>query len=233
IPCVQQFIYFLDRILRTLPRPIPVSIRLQLRFPDGFQHQLRSSLRHPVPYRRYPERTLAAAGLWDHHPPHRLWSIRLVPQFLSEAIHPLCQPSGLDVREALPIHSRRASIGSRQSVSMGQNIFPVHLVIELIETESRLVLRLAIQLDLKFPYLTRRCQTHRQSPFLSSFSSTPEARALSSAGITRPRRSYGPLRLPDWPSPFLTSFGGATSASPEPPPITQITFPACRAYYPG
>src|SRR6266849_8827662 len=29
---------------------------------------------------------------------------------------------------------------------------------------SRLVLRLAVQLDLKFPDLTRCCETHRQSP---------------------------------------------------------------------
>ena len=78
------------------------------------------------------------------------------------------------------------------------------------EVVSRLVLRLAIQLDLKFPYLTRCCQTHRQSPLLSSFTSTPEVRALSSAGITRPPRSYDPLRLPDWPSPFLVTFGVAT-----------------------
>src|SRR5262249_28381005 len=75
---------------------------------------------------------------------------------------------------------------------------------------SRLVLRLAIQLDLKFPYLTRCCQTHRQSPLLPSFTSTPEVRALSSAGITRPHRSYSPLRLPDWPPSFLTTFGAAT-----------------------
>jgi len=75
---------------------------------------------------------------------------------------------------------------------------------------QKLVLRLAIQLDLKFPYLTRCCQTHRQSPLLPFFTSTPEVRALSSAGITRPHRSYGPLRLSDWPPPFLTTFGVAT-----------------------
>jgi hypothetical protein len=102
-----------------------------------------------------------------------------------------------------------------------------------IETIFRFVLRLAIQLDLKFPNLARCCQTHRQSPYLSSFTSTPEVRALSSAGVTRPHQSYGPLRLPDWPPPFLATFGHATSASPGTPPLTQITFPACCAHYPG
>ena len=38
--------------------------------------------------------------------------------------------------------------------------------------DRSLVLRLAIQLDLKFPYLARCCQTHRQSPLLPSFTST-------------------------------------------------------------
>src|SRR6266478_5895722 len=40
----------------------------------------------------------------------------------------------------------------------------------------------------------------QQSPLLSFFQSTSEVRALPSAGITRPQRSYGPLRLPGWPS---------------------------------
>jgi len=83
-------------------------------------------------------------------------------------------------------------------------------VVEHVEAVSRLVLRLAIQLDLKFPDLARCCQTHRQSPSLPSFTSTPEVRTLSSAGITRPHRSYGPLRLPDWPTPLLATFGSAT-----------------------
>ena len=39
-------------------------------------------------------------------------------------------------------------------------------------------------------------QAHRQSPILGSFESVPEVRVLSSAGITRPHRSYDPVRLP-------------------------------------
>src|SRR5215472_401122 len=93
---------------------------------------------------------------------------------------------------------------------MGQNVLAIDLVVEHVEAVSRLALRLAIQLDLKFPYLTRCCQTHRQSPLLPSFTSTPEVRALSSASITRPHRSYSLFRLPDWPPPFLATFGAAT-----------------------
>src|SRR3954468_15488331 len=116
---------------------------------------------------------------------------------------------------------------------MRQNVLSVYLVVQQVEAVSRFVLRLAIQLDLKFPNVTRCCQTHRQSPHLSSFTSTPEVRVLSSAGVTRPQWSYNPLRLPDWPSPLRATFGGATSTSPGYPPLAQITFSACRAHYPG
>src|SRR3954454_17891603 len=44
-------------------------------------------------------------------------------------------------------------------------------------------------------------QAHRRSPILGSLQSAPEARALSSASMTRPPRSYGPLRLPSDPPP--------------------------------
>src|SRR3954454_15168412 len=44
-------------------------------------------------------------------------------------------------------------------------------------------------------------QAPRQSPILGSVQSAPEVRALSSASITRPQRSYGPLRLPSDPPP--------------------------------
>src|SRR5215813_10557840 len=108
---------------------------------------------------------------------------------------------------------------------MGQNVLAIDLVVEHVEAVSRLVLRLAIQLDLKFPNLTRCCQTHRQSPLLPSFTSTPEVRALSSTGITRLHRSYDPLRLPDWPPPFLATFGAATPSQSR---ASQIGRASCR-----
>src|ERR1043166_6000152 len=79
---------------------------------------------------------------------------------------------------------------------MGQNVFPVHLVVDQVETVARLALRLLVQLPLKHPDLYWCFQAHRQSPLLSFFKSTSEARALPSAGITRPPRYRGPLRLP-------------------------------------
>ena len=43
----------------------------------------------------------------------------------------------------------------------------------------------------------------------------PEVRALCFAGITRPRRSYDPVRLPSWPSPVAT-------LRPLPSPMTGL-----------
>jgi hypothetical protein len=93
-------------------------------------------------------------------------------------------------------------------------------------------LRPATQRDRKVISVTRCYRLIVNHRSVSSFTSTPEARALPSAGITRPQRSYGPLRLPGWPSSF-DDVEGATFAIPGSPPITQTTFPACRAHYPG
>ena len=179
---------------------------------DRLDHQLGGGLYHSIPYRRNAERPFPAPGLWNQYPPHRLWSIRLAAQLLSDTGQPLSDAFPLDRLEALPIHSRRALIGPHQLIGMGQNILAVHLVVEQVEAVSRFVLRLTIQLDRKFPNLARCCQTHRQSPHPFSFTSTPEAGALSSASVTRHHRSYDPLRLPDWPSPWKATFGDATSA---------------------
>jgi hypothetical protein len=50
---------------------------------------------------------------------------------------------------------------------------------------------------------------------LAIFESAPEVRALCSAGITRPQRSYDPVRLPPGPSPIAT-------LRPLPSPVTGL-----------
>src|ERR1700745_3180886 len=67
---------------------------------------------------------------------------------------------------------------------------------------------------------------------LTIFESTPEVRVLSSAGVTRPQQSYDPVRLPSEPSPD-SDVEAATLAQSGSPLITCVTFPTCRAHYPG
>src|ERR1700758_2784711 len=84
---------------------------------------------------------------------------------------------------------------------MAKYVLAADLVVKQIEAESGLRLRLAIELPLKVPDLVGRFEAHRQSPLLIIFESTPEVRVLSSAGVTQPRRSYDPVRLPSDPPP--------------------------------
>src|SRR6516225_6294603 len=117
---------------------------------------------------------------------------------------------------------------------MGQDVLTIDLVVEHVEAVSRLVLRLAIQLDLKFPYLTRCCQTHRQSPFLPSFTST-----IRSMGPSL-RRHY-PTSQVLWPTPTpsLTAALSSDVRSRDPrqtrasPTRRRSPSSACRAQYPG
>src|SRR6201993_172760 len=83
-----------------------------------------------------------------------------------------------------------------------------------------------------FSGVTRLIANH---PPLTVFESAPEVRALCSAGIARPRRSYDPVRLPPWPSPIATlrplpSHRTGLPRLPEPPSRRAApTTPADRA----
>src|SRR5262249_33888135 len=132
----------------------------------------------------------------------------------------------------LSVHSRRSRIGAGQRIGMAQDVFPVNLVVEQVEAERRLGLRLTIQLSLKGLDRYRCCQAHRQSP------SPPHLRKHT--------RSQGPLL--NWhcpasplvrpcPTPARTAacrdVEVATLAHDGSPSITRTTFPTCRAHYPG
>ena len=113
-----------------------------------------------------------------------------------------CQPVG-DAELALT--ARRARVRTGQRIGVSQNVLAADLVVEQVEAERRLRLRLAIQLPLKGPDLLGCCQAHRQSPVLAVVESTPEVRALPSTGVTRLPQYYGPVRLPPEPPPEAPS----------------------------
>jgi len=83
--------------------PIAVGIGLEVRFEDRLDHKLDGSLHHAIPDGRDAERSLTAAGLRDQNPPHRLWSIGLGPQFLTQTGQPFRQARRLDLLERHPI----------------------------------------------------------------------------------------------------------------------------------
>src|SRR5262249_8995892 len=120
--------------------------------------------------------------------PHRIGPIRLRDQFLAQACKPLLQTRCFDRREGYSVHSRRSRIGAGQRIGMAQDVFPVNLVVEQVEAEGRLRLRLTVQLSLKGPDRDRCCQAHRQSP--------------SPHHLRKRTRSQGPLL--NWHCPAST-----------------------------
>ena len=224
--------HFLDRVRPAALRPIAVGRGVEIRLEDRLQHQLGGGLHHAVPDRRDTERPLAATGLRDHHPSHRCGSVRLRDQILPDRREPLLPAGRFDHGEGDPVDARRALVGARQIVGVAKNVFATDLVVEQVEAERRLVLRLEIELPLKLPDAFGCCQAHRQSPILNFVASAPEVRALPSAGVTRPRRYYDPVRTPA-STAAQGGVEGATLVPGGPPQMTRVTLPACRAHYPG
>ena len=134
---------------------------------------------------------------------------------------------------------------------MGRNVLATDLVVEHVEAVSRLVLRLAIQLDLKVPNLTRR---YPASSVVWPSPTPRLAAALSgdvrSRDLRQPRASpTNPDHLPCMlcPLPRWTGSGAcwlpngalprrASSLSARPSPVSRrvgihvITFEACSGF---
>ena len=87
--------------------------------------------------------------------------------------------------EGHPVHARRTRIGAGQRVGVAQNVLATNLVVEHVEAESRLRLRLAIQLSLKGPDLSQVLQG--SSPITLT---SPSSKAHQKSG------SFPPPALP-------------------------------------
>jgi hypothetical protein len=197
--------HLLDCVRSAPSRTVSIGTGIEVRLEDRLQHQLGGGLHHPVPDRRNAERPLTATGLRDHHPSHRLGPVRLRTQIIPETGKPPFQPCRLDHRERHPVHPGRTLVRACQVVGVTENILAINLVVEQVEAERRFRLRLEIKLPLKPPDVFRCLQARRQLPILVFVESAPEVRALPSAGVTRPHRSYNPVRLPPGPPPIATS----------------------------
>ena len=77
VAATEKLVDRLDGIARRAFRSVAIGTGLEIGLEDRFDHELDGALHHPVPDRRDAERSFAAAGLWDHRPPHRLRSVRL------------------------------------------------------------------------------------------------------------------------------------------------------------
>src|SRR5215510_7647722 len=180
----------LDCVHRPASGTVAVRIVLEVGLEDRFQHDLGGRLNHPIANGGNAERTLAfAIRFWDHHTPHRIGPIRLRDQFLAQACQPPFQAPLLDLHESYSVNARSTRIGAGRPVGVVQNVLATDLVVEHVEAESRLRLRLAIQLPLKVPDLIWCYRAHRQSP--------------SPRYLRKRTRSQGPLLRRHYPASTL------------------------------
>src|SRR5215468_5200036 len=93
---------------------------------------------------------------------------------------PCFQAPLLDLREGHLVHTRGARIGASHPIGVLQDVLATNLVVEHVEAESRLRLRLAIELSLKAPDLIWCYRAHRQSP------SPPSSKAHQKSGSFAP-----------------------------------------------
>src|SRR5262245_45549381 len=157
--------HVLDRVCRPASRTVAVRVVLEVGLEDRFQHKFGGGLNHAIPDGWNAERTLAfAIRFRDHHPPHRIGPVRLRDQCLAQTCQPPFQALLLDLFKGHPIHTRGSRVGAGKPIGMAQYVLATDLVVEHIEAEDRLRLRLAIELSLKGPDLVWCYRAHRQSP---------------------------------------------------------------------
>jgi hypothetical protein len=156
---------FLDRIDRAAAGSIAIGAVLEVRLENRLQHKLGGGLNHPIPNRRDAERrAFAASRFRDRHPPHRRGPMRLQDEFLTQARQPHIHAKRVDLHESHPLHAWRARIGASQRIGVAKNVLAANLVVEQLETEGGVRLRLAIELPLKVSDLVGRFEAHSQSP---------------------------------------------------------------------
>ena len=156
------------------------------------------------------------SGFGMDHPPHRIGPVRLRNQFLAQARQPPLQARRFDLpqRSFRPCPARPHLLGPahrhdagcprgkscRRAGRSGRQAPPSPCGIAFSEGSG------------SFSGVARLIANHLH---LAIFESAPEVRVLCSAGITRPQRSYDPVRLPPWPPPFAT-------LRPLPSPLTGL-----------
>ncbi|WP_456683317.1 hypothetical protein [Bradyrhizobium sp. S3.14.4] len=111
-------VHFLDRVHRPASGPVAVGIVLEVDLEDGFDHDLGGSLNHTITNGWNAERTLATIRFRDHHPPHRIRSVRLRDQFRAQARQPGFQALLLDASKRHPIHTRCNRIDAREPIGV-------------------------------------------------------------------------------------------------------------------
>jgi hypothetical protein len=117
---------------------------------------------------------LPSSGLVDQNAANRVRPVRLLAQFGPSLSQPLLQPIGFNGLKAHSVHSRCSPVFSGKPIGVGENVLSVHLVVEQVEAETWLVLRLYVKLPLERPDLFGSFQAHANLLLLGFIESTPK-----------------------------------------------------------
>ena len=140
----QHFFHLDHRLLGIAPRTVGVLLWRKVGLEDRFQHQHRSCHADPIPQGWNTQRPELAIGLGDKHTSDRFRSIALLSERKRQFTQPPLPPVRLDVRKVLVIHTRCALVGAALGIGMRQDVFPVNLVVQRVETKVRLSLRFRV-----------------------------------------------------------------------------------------
>ena len=115
-------------------------------FEDGTQHHHSSRHNHTISDTRNTERAkFLAVRFWYPYTSHCLCPIRLPAECVRQFAEPSILSVLLDVRKALPVHSRCASIGTATPVRVPEHVLAIQLVVQKIKSIARRFLRFRLQ----------------------------------------------------------------------------------------
>ena len=126
----------------------PIRTIQEIRLENRLQDQQGRHLCHPVPHRRYAQRSQLPILLLDVNASYRLRRVALraegLLQVLQEPLHP--GGGGFDLCDRHPVHTRCAVMGPHPLPRRFQRVPPIDPVIQHVKPELRLLLGLLAQL---------------------------------------------------------------------------------------
>ena len=148
IPGGQVPAYLRQSLVCRAPRTEPIRAIQEIRLENRLQDQQGRHLCHPVPHRRYAQRSQLPILLLDVNASYRLRRVALraegLLQVLQEPLHP--GGGGFDLCDRHPVHTRCAVMGPHPLPRRFQRVPPIDPVIQHVKPELRLLLGLLAQL---------------------------------------------------------------------------------------
>ncbi len=140
----QQLFHLDHRLLGRSPGAVGVLFGWKVGFENRLQHQQCCCQANPIPQGRDAQRPQFTLGLGYEHSSDRLRPVSLLPERKRQFAKPPPYPIGLDVREILTVHTRRALVRAALGIGMSQDVLTADLVVQGIEAIAGFCLRFRV-----------------------------------------------------------------------------------------